>query len=687
LSEEVNFLFTSALEELKSSLAAADRNYYDFDAPSITDHAYDLLCAQYLVRTGVLWKSQGSTGDVAHERPMLSLDKAHGVDEVSSSLGADTKVCITPKIDGLGLSLRYSKCGQLVRGLTRGKLVDKVSYGEDVTAQARKVTGVLGVSLGLGTPVEVRGEVYLPPAALAAINLERVAAGEKPYVNARNAAAGILRSVDSRWHQELKFLAVKALNPLAEQHDDDLFKTEEEMFEWLYDCGFQTPQPLLFSWVEHVSHKRLAAYRDRDIIEQGADYETDGVVLTVDSWAQQRSMGLASKFPRYAVAYKFEDSTAEAVVQEILWATTRTGRVVPRYRFSPVELEGATIEYATGHNLANVIKIGAVPGDTVEVFRANQVVPQVRRVVAKATGSTFVDAPSCCAACSQELETSEVDLLCTNATCGARLPELIQYSCSKKNLDVDGVGPALAEALVESEFLNIKNLYDFLALAESETVKRRNMNDLPDLDVGGKRLGTSAAQKLLDGIEKARSKPWNIVLHSLGCPGLGEPECKTISELWSLSALLSWPFCVPNDDLPDPKGTFIKHLTAMKGVGLKTAETFYNWLEANHAWLTRLDTLGFNTEAAPAAAPVSTQLSGMSFCLTGRFSRPRDVVAASICAAGGAVTSSLSKRTSYLVAGDDPGSKLVKAMSLMVSCITELELLEMLRQKNDELHL
>ncbi len=674
MSEETKLLFVSELEELKSSLVAADRNYYDLNRPSITDHAYDLLCAQYLVRTGILWKSQGSTGDVAHERPMLSLDKAHGVDEVSSSLGVDTKVCITPKIDGLGLSLRFSKCGQLVRGLTRGKLVDKVSYGEDVTAQARKVQGVLGVSLALGKPVEVRGEVYLPPAALAAINTERVTAGEKPYVNARNAAAGILRSVDSRWHQELKFIAVKALNPLQEQHDDDLFKTEKSMFEWLQESGFTVP-PQEYDALRTFSVEDLTLFRST--AEELGDYETDGVVLTVDSWAQQRSMGLASKFPRYAVAYKFEDETVETTLHGILWSTSRTGRCVPKFVFDPVELEGATIECATAHNYANVLKLNAQPGDIVEVYRANQIIPQVRRVVAKNSSlgaSTKGQCPTACGSCAGPLTVGAVDLTCDNPSCGARLPELLQYACGKKNLDVDGVGPALAEALVESEFLNIENLYDFLALAESETVKLRNMNDLPDLDVGGKRLGTSAAQKLLDGIEKARSKPWNIVLHSLGCPGLGEPECRSITAEWGLNELL---YMVSQEDT----STFLQELVSLKGVGTKTAESFISWLDANYDWLYKLNKLGFNTEAAPAAAPVSTQLSGMSFCLTGSLSKPRPVFEALILDAGGSVSGSVSKKLTFLVAGAEAGSKLEKAEKLGVQVLDEAGLVALLSKE------
>lgn len=373
-----------SVAELEIHLEAADKAYYDQDNPTMTDGAYDALVAEYQRRTGIRWMKQGSVGDIAHTRPMLSLTKVKTLEAVVAELGVTkAKVVGMPKIDGGACSLIYDAEGKLVRALTRGKVTAGVSYGEDITESVRQIPNVPQQLPDFGTvrgrPFEVRGELYLPRDRFEAVQAVRTAAGDEPFKNVRNACTGIVRKENSPHIGEIRFVAYNAFDPRLAHHEDFAFKTFTNQLEFLFLCGFECPAVTYTMAVSELTAEVLADIK-RENLEK-AQYALDGVVLMVDDMGLQRTLGYSSNAPRFAVAFKFEDETAETILKAILWEASRTGRIVPRYQFEPVELEGTTVEFATGHNLANLVKIGAIPGDRVVVQKNNQIIPQVIRKV------------------------------------------------------------------------------------------------------------------------------------------------------------------------------------------------------------------------------------------------------------------------------------------------------------------
>lgn len=642
------------LPELTTQLEAADVNYYDLSTPDITDVAYDSLARQYFNRTGFKWIRQGNLGDIRHSRLMGTQDKVRSGDETRTELGASTLCLWTPKIDGAGFELAYAatpKGLRFARGLSRGKRPgDGFSYGEDMTASLRHVPG-LPQALEGSDPEVVRGEVYMPKKLLAVANVQRVADGEKPFDNTRNAVGGIIRKGDPRYLAFLRFVAYKAFDPLVPQHEDESFDTETAMFAWLASQGFEIP-PSNLETNDNLTEEGLEAW----VKTLDLPYEIDGVVITVDSWATQRQLGVGSEFPKFSRAYKFEDALIEGVVKGYHHAATRTGRIVSRYEIEPVVIDGATVRFATGNNWAWMKDRYALPGDIVAMRRCNGVIPRLEKVLKPNHGDLrMADVrPLVCPACQGPVTENHVDLLCANEDCSARLPALLEYACNKKNLDVDGMGESLADALCETGV--VKLLPELFTL---EVVHLENLQ----LGLSGVTFGRKRAETLVANLARARNKSWAAVLHSLGCPGLGAPECREIAARYSLDVLL---------DLSGNTPTRLKdELVALKGVGATTADTFIAWLDKNRGWLMSMFGLGFNLAAMGVAEPTGGTLAGLSFVITGSHSVPRPKLEELVVANGGTISSAVSKKTSYLVAGSDAGSKLEKATKAGVPVIDE----------------
>lgn len=640
---------------------------YAAGEPVLTDGEYDKLAADYKQLSGLDWYWEDFQGEVQHSRPMLSLHKSHSVEDYQKFLKrTGSPVVLMPKIDGLALALSYvGKAGKLklVEALTRGKRVGGTTYGNSVLNNIKKASAFKHLNFleFEGDALEVRGELYMPEEFFEAANEMRVSENKEPFKNVRNAAAGIIRNEgNSAYLKFLRFVAYSAFNPDYEAHEDTSFDTVSNMFYWLEQQGFNIPsfeQIALTDLTEDI----LVQFKEA----QELPYQTDGVVICFNNFSDIRSAGITTSYPLYATAFKFEDSTAETTLLGVEWSATRTGRIVPKYIFEPVALEGTTVSQATGHNLANIKKLNIFPGDRIEVFKANAIIPQVKRLVKKVSYETADNLhPEACPKCFSEAVVTEVDLLCENPSCGAKLVELLQYACGRKNLDIDGMGESLAEALINE---GLVTKFSDLFLLHNRRL------ELIVLKLGEKEItfGALRTKALLDNIEKAKQKPWSVVLHSLGCPGLGEPNCKAIAQRWGISELIDM---LINDTLVD-------NLLKIKGMGKTTAETFTEWLENNIVWIMESISLGLNASIEKIENISSNKLEGLSFVVTGTLSVPRSQIEKIIEENGGKLSSSVSKKINYVVAGSDAGSKLGKAEEInskagqeLVKIITEHDL-------------
>jgi DNA ligase (NAD+) len=638
------------LESLEDLLREASLAYAS-GSPIMTDAEYDSLAKEYKTKTNQNWYWEDLSGDVLHSRPMLSLEKAKTIEELKQFLRIYDNVLLLPKIDGLALTLTY-KNGILVSALTRGKRINGLTYGNSVLKNASRIYGIPH-KIKHTSPVEVRGEVYMPESFLNTANEMRLLQNKSPFENARNAAAGILRNEEAAGINLLKFVAYSVFNPEKSLYEDDFFKftSYSEALLHLNSLSFETPKFLKES-LKSLSLQILHNFIDSNSFE----FPTDGVVITFDQFSAHRSLGTNNSHPFYSAAFKFEDELAETTLTNIEWTATRTGRIVPTFVFNPVRLEGTTVSRATGHNYANVVKVNARVGDKVEVYKANMIIPQVRRLTQKNNFDKAFNLIERCPSCFSRVSYNLVDALCNNSSCLAKIVNQLINACNRKNWDIDGMGESLAEALVERNYV--------CSLADLFKLREVSLTELANIKMSEKRLGESSASKLIANIDKAKTKSWTTTLHALGCPGLGEPECKEIASKWSLQDLLE-------------NKALTEELTKIKGVGAKTAANFCSWLETNRLWLLRLKPLGVNTEKEinnPITNSLlnSSALSGKTVVITGKHSVPRQVLEKLVIEYGGCISSTVSKNTDILVAGEDAGSKLEKAIQLNSKAKDEL---------------
>jgi DNA ligase (NAD+) len=668
--------------ELRQLLQRAAHAYYVLDAPLMEDPVYDRLYRELLELEGSFPEllspdsptqrvgGQPAEGfsSVEHRIGLLSLDNAFSLVELEAWYGRLLKVLDrTPapgealpalpmvgelKIDGNALALSYEH-GVLVRAATRGD----GERGEEITANVRTIQSV-PLRLQLADPpawVEVRGEALIPDATFAAINAERTARGEAAFANPRNACAGTLRQLDPKVvaARRLDFFAYTLHLPDA--GDSPQPRSQWECLRWLEAAGFRVnPNAERLADLAAVE----AFFARWEEARKALPYATDGVVVKLDDLRLQDAAGFTQKAPRWAIALKYAAEEAPSRLLRLTCQVGRTGAVTPVAEFEPVPLAGTTVSRATLHNADRLAELDLHAGDTIVVRKAGEIIPEVVRVLPelRPAGALRVALPHTCPECGSELvrEQGEAATRCVNSSCPAILRGSLRHWVSKGALDIDGLGTKLIEQLVDRGLVgSIADLHrlDGALLASLE------------------RMGEKSATNLVAALAACRHQRWHRQLYGLGIHHVGEVNAKALARAFPSAAELATAVA----ETPEK-------ITTVFGIGGEIAQSLQQWFAtpANQALLAELEGLGFSLAASEgerlaAAAPAGERpLEGQTFVLTGTLEGlPRSQAQALIEAAGGRVSGSVSRKTTWVVAGAEAGSKLAKAESLGVAVLDE----------------
>lgn len=679
--------------ELVEQIRRHDHAYYVLAKPTVSDAEYDRLYRELADLEKLhpeLFTPDSPTQRVGgqpasefksltHGVPMLSLDNTYSHEEVREFVGRVQKLLpgenlewvVEPKIDGLAVNLRY-EAGVLVAGATRGD----GARGDDITANLRtirsvplKLTAPHGRRAALPAVIEVRGEVYLPLAGFQKLNAERVAAGEEAFVNPRNAAAGSLKQLDP---------ALVAKRPLdivlygvgqVVAHPDELFPSggredggaaldvgsQVELLEWLAARGFKTPER---TWVCRSPEELLAALHELDQLRRGFRYETDGAVIKLNAFAQRARCGFTSKAPRWAMAYKFAAEQAETKLKAITVQVGRTGALTPVAELEPVFVGGSTVSRATLHNEDELRRKDIRIGDTVVIEKAGEVIPAVVRVVTeKRTGREQVfEFPKTCPECGSPVarasgtdpDDAGVVWRCVNPDCPAQARGRIEHWCARGAMDIEGGGEVLVAQLVKQGLVR--------DVAELYTLKLEEVAAL-------ERMAEKSARNFLEGVAASKSRDlWRLVF------GLG---------IFHVGSTVAKALCRAFPNLDELAAAGPDQLKNADDIGEVIAASVQEWFgdSRNRALIERLRKAGLNFNSAlyqPQAA--AGLFAGKTFVLTGTLpTLSREEATAKIEALGGKASGSVSKKTDYVLAGADAGSKLEKARTLGVRVIDEVE--------------
>jgi DNA ligase (NAD+) len=686
--------------ELRRLLTRAAHAYYLLDAPELEDSVYDQLYRELLdlealdpslitpdsptQRVGGT-PAEGFTS-VEHRIGLLSLDNAFSLEELEAWYSRLLKVLDRQgepggplpalemvgelKIDGNALALSYEN-GLLVRAATRGD----GERGEEITANVRTIASV-PLRLQLAHPpawVEVRGEALIPDATFAAINQERLAKGEAPFANPRNACAGTLRQLDPRVvaARRLDFFAYTLHLPPDWQPepagaDPGRPQSQGEALQWLQAAGFRVnPNAERLADLAAVE----AFFQRWDRARKDLSYATDGVVVKLNDLRLQDSAGFTQKAPRWAIALKYAAEEAPSKLLRLSCQVGRTGVVTPVAEFEPVPLAGTSVSRATLHNADRLEELDLCAGDTIVVRKAGEIIPEVVRVLPelRPPGARRLELPSHCPECGSALvrEQGEAATRCVNSSCPAILRGALRHWVSKGALDVDGLGSKLIEQLVDRGLVgSIADLYglDAALLASLE------------------RLGQKSAENLVAALAACKAQPWHRQLYGLGIHHVGEVNAKALAKAFPSAAELAAAAL----ETPD-------QITALFGIGSEIAQSLAQWFAtaANQQLLGQLQQRGLALAAGPQEREAGQQgqsahLAGSTFVLTGTLpTLSRSAAQALIEAAGGKVSGSVSKKTSFVVAGEEAGSKLAKAGALGVAVLNEAALLALLQDNPD----
>jgi DNA ligase (NAD+) len=654
------------VKELRELVRYHDRRYYVFADPEISDYAYDRIFAELKeleVRFPDLQSPTSPTqrvGDeplpgleqVEHEIPMLSLDNSYSRDELHAwharlcrELGHDPEgLAAELKIDGVSISLVYVD-GKLERAVTRGN----GTVGDDVTANARTIRQLPLEMEGLPPLLELRGEVYLARSVMTDLNRERRRVGEREFANPRNAAAGAIRLLDPREASRRRLGLWCYQVARAEGLDEG---GHVASLEWLREFGFPVSPGLeLCSGLGEVE-----SFIDRwEKKRHDLDYDTDGIVIKVDRGSERTVLGSTSRSVRWAVAYKFPPEGRTTKLLDIVVQVGRTGVLTPVAVLEPVEVAGSTVSRATLHNFDEIMRLDVRVGDTVWIAKGGEVIPKVVGVVTaeRASEAQPYAVPEICPVCGTTVvrEVEEVALRCPNLECPAVVGARLRHFVARGAMEIDGLGGRLLQQLVEAGLVTDEaSLWDLAA---------ETLTELPG-------WGELSAANLLGELEEARDRPLHRLLFALGIPHVGERAAKLLARHFgSLEALAA----AENDELEE-----------IGGIGPVIATAVGEWFtDPRHQSLAaRLAKRGIDPRQDIGTRTGTAALDGQTFVITGTLGRSRGELKEELERLGAKVAGSVSRNTSYLVAGENPGSKLAKARELGVEVIGDAELEEML---------
>ncbi len=681
------------IEKLREEIRRHEDLYYVLDNPEISDAEYDALLERLqkleqehpgqitpdspTQRVG--GRPAEGFSEVVHRRPMLSLDNSYNLDELRAfdqrcqrlADGRSLDYVAELKIDGLSLALHYEN-QILMRGVTRGD----GRIGEDVTPNARTIRSIplklrakgaasenadlkfetsklkaetSKLKAGISN-LEVRGEVFIPRKVFERINAEREEQDEPRFANPRNAAAGTIRQLDPKVVRRRK-LEMFAYDLLAGERKP--FATHWEALNWLETAGFRvSPERKLCNSIEEVIDfaSRIEARRD------DLDYEIDGLVVKVNSTALQDEFGTTNKAPRWAIAYKYAARQATTRVVSIVVQVGRTGALTPVANLEPVSLAGTTVSRATLHNPDEVKRLGIRIGDWVLIEKGGDVIPKVLKVIeSKRTGEEKpFRMPKKCPVCGGEISKPEGEVVsrCVAADCPAQLKGRLLHFASRRAMRIEGLGESLVDQFVESG--KVRDAGDLYSLTR---------DDIASLE----RMAEKSASNLLAQIEASKQRDLSNLIYALGLRHVGDRTATTLAGQFGSLDALSKATVEELDDVPE--------------IGLTVAQSVRDWFddEGNIELGKRLQAAGVRTRMEQSSEPTDDTFAGKLFVLTGTLAAfTRDEARAAIESRGGRVTSSVSKKTDYVVAGEEAGSKLDKAKELGVTVIDEAAFKEML---------
>ncbi|PZO41767.1 MAG: DNA ligase [Pseudanabaena frigida] len=672
----------SRVVELRKILQRASYEYYALDAPTMEDSVYDALYHELLdlekqypqlitpdsptQRVGE--KPTTQFVSVQHNIPLYSLENAFTSSDVTTwqercQKGLEKQefldsVCEL-KIDGSAIALTYEH-GLLVRGATRG---DGTS-GEDITTNIKTIRAI-PLRLNLENPpdrLEIRGEAFLPIGVFDEINQERSQQGEALFANPRNAAAGTLRQLDSRIvaKRRLDFFAYTIhINQadFAKQNLPDI-SSQWQALEFLQQIGFRVnPNKQLCKSIQELQNY----YDHWSTARLKLPYMTDGMVIKLNDFPLQELLGFTQKTPRWAIAWKYPAEEMPTVIEAVTVQVGRTGTLTPVAELRPVLLAGTTVSRATLHNSDRLAELDLHIGDTAIVRKAGEIIPEVVRILPELRpyGAIRFVMPTHCPECGQPVlkPEDEAATRCVNVECPAIVRGAIEHWVSRDALDINGIGEKLVRQLVtENHVTSVADLYELTSA------------QLQALD----RMGQKSADKIVAAIAQSKSRPWARVLYGLGIRHVGSVNAQTITDNFPNVELLA--------------GASPEAIASIFGIGEEIAQSIYEWFrkDANQNLVQRLKDAGIQFVSEPKenqAIAINPNIAGKTFVVTGTLpTLKRDEAKALIKSAGGKVTDSVSKKTNYLVVGEEAGSKLEKAQSLGVECLSEEDLLKLISQ-------
>lgn len=666
-------------ESLRKAIAYHNELYYNQDKPEISDAAYDQLLRELETLeaefpaihkvnspTNVVGGTAGiAFSDVEHKVPLLSLRDVFNKSEVEewmtplrNASNDEAPFVVEDKVDGLSIALIYRN-GVFTQGITRGD----GHIGEDVTENAKQIASIpktIPQLMASENLVIVRAEVVMPVRIFLELNEQLEAAGKKVFKNPRNAAAGSLRTKDPKVTKKRKLDAI-AFNIMYAEGVPELRQTQYMDIQKLFEFGFYVVSCTPCATLEEVYTAIDRVDSERNL----KPFAIDGAVVKCNQMVLQDELGATNKYPHWAIAYKYPPEQKETVIRKIITQTGRTGVITPVAVFDPVLLSGTSVSKATLHNQSfmDTVLGGVCVGDTILVHKSGEIIPEVLKVIQEKRPNGvepfhITNCPVCGspAVLVVDEDGNGVQMVCPNDNCAAKLARHIEYWCSKHVMDIDGIGPSVIKALIDSgEVHSIEGLYQ----VDAET-----LSAIPQ-------IGPVRGPKLYASIQQSKTKDIDRFIAGLGIPGIG----RTIGQALAKKFSNIWEVAMATEDV----------LKGIDGIGDISAHDIYTYFHkpANYEHVKRLAALGVNVVSQSydngSHIIANGMFSGMTFVITGTLpTMKRDEAEALITKNGGKVTGSVSKKTTYLVAGEAAGSKLDKAKKLGVPIISEDDLLTML---------